>query len=349
MSDNEEKVPEKKDIKAILDVVVRRTMNIDFTWNWPGGVAFYGLGRAFEVTGEQEYLDFLANWVDNYRRIGLPTWTVNAISLGHALITLHDATGKDEYLDLLMQKVDYLEHEALRFGDGVFQHTVSPDNDFPEQAWADTLFMAAYFMLRMGKKLGHQDLIDDALKQWYWHEEYLQDPVTNLYFHGWDNVRQTHMSGIFWARGNAWAAYTMARALGYIDYTYPAYMRIEGSLRDQLASLVRLQTPNGLWHTILTDQDSYEETSGSAGIAAALAVVKHPLYSGYLAKAYTGITKKISAEGSVVDVSAGTGVMPDAAAYKDVPKKRVQGWGQGLVLAFLSALIDPSLTKGSSL
>lgn len=342
-------LPTSQEITSLIDQVCRKTMAMDFTWNWPGGVAFYGLSRAWEYTKNQEYLDYMESWVANYLELGLPSWTVNAVSLGHMLISLHDATSKDVYLDLLMQKLGYLENDALRFGDRVFQHTVSVKNDFPEQAWADTLFMAAYFMLRMGKKLGRQDLVTDALNQWYWHEEYLQSNENNLFYHGWDNVNKTHMSGIFWARGNAWAAYTMARALTYIDYTYPMFMRIEGALRDQLAALVRLQTPQGLWPTVLDDPESYAETSASAGIAGALALVRHPLYLNYLSQAYRGIQGQISPDGTVRNVSAGTGVMPDIQAYRDVPHKRAQGWGQGLTLAFLVSLAEGAESKGSSL
>ena len=34
-------------------------------------------------------------------------------------------------------------------------------------------------------------------------------------------------------------------------------------------------------------------------------------------------------------VSAGTVVMLDLEAYKNVPRKRVQGWGQGLMLRLI--------------
>jgi unsaturated rhamnogalacturonyl hydrolase len=192
----------------------------------------------------------------------------------------------------------------------------------------------------MGVKTKNQAWIDDALDQWYWHEEYLQDSKTNLFYHGWDNVHQNHMSGIFWARGNAWAAYTMSRALKYINYLYPMFMQIDCALRDQLAALVRLQSPEGLWHTVLTDESSYCETSASAGIAAALATRGHPLHGKYVAAAYEGITANVREDGSVMNVSAGTAVMPEVEAYKLVPHKRVQGWGQGLALAFLSALLE---------
>lgn len=333
---------------ALIDKVVRRTMDIDFSWSWPAGVAFYGVSRAWEATKNPDYIAFLQKWVDEYLELGLPPFQVNVVSMGHCLITLHEATGDPKYWDLALRKAEYLEKEALRFGEGVFQHTVSSSNDFPEQAWADTLFMAAYFLLRMGLKTGNKAWVDDGLNQWYWHEEFLQDNTTNLYYHGWDNLQKSHMSGLFWCRGNAWAAYTMAQALQHITYLYPAFMRIEGSLRDQLSALVRLQSPEGLWHTVLDDPTSYCETSGSAGIAAALALNNHPLHRKALEAAYQGIKAQIADDGSVRGVSGGTGVMADAEAYRLIPHKRVQGWGQGLTLAFLAALVRPGTSTGSS-
>ena len=146
------------------------------------------------------------------------------------------------------------------------------------------------------------------------------------------------MSSIFWARGNSWAAYTMARALELIEVQHPSFMIIQGSLRDQLSSLVRLQSESGLWHTIVDDPTSYLETSGSAGIAAAL-LTRGKLYNKYIQKSVEAILGQIREDGSVMGVSAGTAVMFDANGYKEVPYKRVQGWGQGLVLAFLSLLL----------
>jgi unsaturated rhamnogalacturonyl hydrolase len=330
---------DENEIKEMIDAVVRRTMNMDFTWSWSCGVAFYGIGKAWEVTRNQEYIDFMVKWVDEYLEIGLPPMNVNACAMGHTMLTLYDATGDSKYLDLAVMKAEYLRKDAIRFGDGVFQHTVSSKNDFPEQAWADTLFMAAYFLLRIGYKLDNKEYIDDALKQFYWHEEYLQDNKTNLFYHAWDNVRGDHLSAIYWARANAWAAYTMSQAFRMLNPFMPMWMQIDGALRDQLSALVRLQSEEGMWHTILNDETSYLETSATAGIAAALAVNAHPLHQKYVAKAYEGIVSNIDEDGSVRNVSAGTAVMYTAEDYNLVPKKRVQGWGQGLVLAFLAALL----------
>lgn len=57
---------DENELKEMIDTVVRRTMNIDFTWSWSCGVAFYGIGKAWEVTGNQEYIDFMVKWVDEY-------------------------------------------------------------------------------------------------------------------------------------------------------------------------------------------------------------------------------------------------------------------------------------------
>jgi unsaturated rhamnogalacturonyl hydrolase len=333
-------VCDEDEVRQLIDRVVRRTMNMDFTWNWSCGVAYYGISKAWEVTGNQEYIDFLVKWVDEYLELGLPPMMVNACAMGHTMLTLHEATGDSKYLDLALLKAEYLRKDAIRFGQGVFQHTVSSKNDFPEQAWADTLFMAAYFLLRLGFKLDNKEYIDDALNQYYWHEEYLQDTKTNLFYHAWDNVRKDHLSGIYWARANAWAAYTMAQAHKMLNPFMPMWMQIGGALSDQLSALTRIQSPEGMWHTVLNDETSYLETSASAGIGAALVIHAHPMHQNYMAKVYEGIVSNIDEDGSVRNVSAGTAVMYTVEDYKAVPKKRVQGWGQGLTLAFLVALLQ---------
>ena len=43
---------------------------------------------------------------------------------------------------------------------------------------------------------------------------------------------------------------------------------------------------------------------------------------------------------SEINVSGGTAVMKDREGYRGVPKEWIQGWGQGLALAFLTAILD---------
>lgn len=337
------KVNYKEDeIKQMIDAIVKKTMTMDLEWSWSCGVAYYGIAKAYGVTKKQEYLDLLKDRIDEYIELGLSDFNVNACAMGHVLMTLYEATGEEKYWEIVMKKVDYLRNHALRFGDHVLQHTVSSHNDFPEQAWADTLFMAAFFLLRVGIHNNDKDLIEDALNQYYWHIQYLQDEKTSLWYHGYNNIEKSHMSGFYWGRANAWAAYTMSQVGRRLPecYLYPKYLEVECALRDQLAAIKLLQTENGLWRTILDDEESYEEVSASCGIAAAMLEGCNPLHSKYVQKALTGICNNISADGRVLNVSGGTAVMRDREGYMNVPKKWMQGWGQGLALAFFCALLE---------
>jgi len=332
----------KKEVEQVIDRIVKRTMNMDLTWDWPCGVAYYGISEAYEKTGKEEYLQLLKDRVDELIELGLPkVWTVNACAMGHCLLSLYNATGEQKYMDILMTKIEYIQKHALRFGENVLQHTVSANNDFPEQAWADTLFMAAFLLLRVGVQLKNKEMIEDALNQWYWHIKYLQNPGNGFYYHGYNNITKDHMSGIYWGRANAWAAYTMSKVGGILPecYLYPKYMDVAGSLNEQLSALKTVQTENGLWRTVLNDENSYEEISASAGIAAAMLERGNPLHTKYLNKSIKGLLANVSEDGKVMNVSGGTAVMNDVESYCGISKDWIQGWGQGLALAFFSTLL----------
>lgn len=339
---------DEKEILEAIDKIVKRTMKMDLTWDWPCGVAYYGIADAYEKTGNEEYLKLLKDRVDELIELGLPSvWTVNACAMGHCLISLYKATGEQRYWDIVMSKINYIRNDALRFGDNVLQHTVSANNDFPEQCWADTLFMAAFFLLRVGVELKDEEIIEDALNQYYWHIKYLQDSNTGFYYHGYNNINKDHMSGFYWGRANAWAAFTMSQVGGILPqcYLYPKYMDVAGSLNEQLAALKLVQTDNGLWRTILDDEGSYEEISASAGIAAAMVTRGNPLHSKYINKSIKGMLANISEDGRVLNVSGGTAVMNDRDGYRNISRDWIQGWGQGLALAFFSQLLIANQTE----
>ncbi|MED3645499.1 glycoside hydrolase family 105 protein [Halalkalibacterium halodurans] len=333
---------DREDVLQKIDRIVNRTFEMDHVWDWPAGVAFYGVGLAYEATKKDAYLQRLKEWFDEYMDYGIPPMCVNIVSMGHTLLTLYQHTGEEKYLQLAIEKADYLLHDAPRFAEGVFQHTVGGGvSVFPEQAWVDTLFMAGYFLIRMGDALNNQAYMDEGIRQFRGHEKYLQDSETNFYYHGWDHLSQSNMSGIFWARGNAWAAYTMAASLRMIDVKEPAFMEIHGSLRDLMSALLNVQSEQGLWHTILTDPSSYEETSGSAGIAAALVLQGANTPKGHHAaqRAFDALLEKVDARGTVLGVSTGTAVMNHADGYRMTPNRRIEGWGQGLALTFFSHVL----------
>ena len=331
----------REEIEQTIDRIVERTQRMDLMWDWPCGVAYYGIAEAYTATGKKLYIDFLKDRIDELINVGLPAWTVNTCAMGHSLLSIWQETGDEKYLEIIHSKIDYLRNEAPRFCNHVLQHTVSSNNDFPEQCWADTLFMAAFFMLRYGGMAKDNDVIEDALNQYYWHIQYLQDEKTGLWYHGYDNIRKDHMSGVYWGRANCWAAYTMSIVKHILPecYLYPQYQEIVGSLTEQFCALKIFQTDNGLWRTILDDQESYEELSASAGIAAAMILNENPLYNKYVEKSISGILAHVAPDGKVMDVSGGTAIMKDREGYRTISKKWTWGWGQGMALAFFAAVL----------
>ena len=63
---------DKKEIEEVIDKIVKKTMNMDLTWDWPCGVAYYGISDAYEKTGKKEYLELLKDRIDELIDLGLP-------------------------------------------------------------------------------------------------------------------------------------------------------------------------------------------------------------------------------------------------------------------------------------
>ena len=114
--------------------------------------------------------------------------------------------------------------------------------------------------------------------------------------------------------------------------------------KAQVKALKNLQAPGGLWHTVLTDPDSYEEVSGSAAIACGIlkGIRMGILDDSYLPcaeKAVKGILKNIDKDGTVLNVSGGTGMGMDADHYKNILIAPM-AYGQSLtILALAEALL----------
>ena len=101
---------------------------------------------------------------------------------------------------------------------------------------------------------------------------------------------------------------------------------------------------NRMWHTVLTDAGSYEEVSGSAAITAGIlkGIRYGILDDSYLAcawKAVEAILDNIDRDGTVLNVSGGTGMGYDADHYKNILIAPM-AYGQSLtILALAEALL----------
>ena len=256
-----------------------------------------------------------------------------------------------EFETLCLDWADWLMNCIPRTKEGGFQHVTSANGDRQgvrlneNEMWIDTLFMTVLFLNKIGQKYNRQDWIDESIHQVLMHIKYLYDTHTGLFYHGWSFNRMDNFGGIFWCRGNSWFT------LGILDYVEAFRGTLNSGVKTlildtykaQVKKLKELQGSGGLWHTVLTDPSSYEEVSGSAAIAAGImkGIRMGILDDSYLEcaqKAVRGILNNIDKDGTVLNVSGGTGMGYDAEHYKNIMIAPM-AYGQSLtILALIAAL-----------
>ena len=65
-------------------------------WDWPQGVGLYGLYKLQNFYGDNRYLDFFENWIQNNLKKGLPSRNINTTTPYLMICNLLNALGKPE-------------------------------------------------------------------------------------------------------------------------------------------------------------------------------------------------------------------------------------------------------------
>ena len=321
-------------------------------WDWPQGVGLLGLLKIMKYQNNDNYKEFLYNWFNENINAGLPSRNINTTTPLLTLVELNECYKDPEFEELCLSWTDWLMNCLPRTKERGFQHVTSANGDRQgvrlneNEMWIDTIFMTVLFLNKMGQKYHRQDWIDESIHQVLMHIKYLYDKNSGLFYHGWTFNQMNNFGGIFWCRGNSWFT------LGILDYiemfkgTMNAGVKefILDTYKAQAAALKKLQAKSGLWHTVLDDKSSYEEVSGSAAITAGIlkGIRLGILDDSYLCvadKAIKAILKNIDEDGTVLNVSGGTGMGYDANHYKNILIAPM-AYGQSLtILALAEALL----------
>lgn len=327
-------------------------------WDWPQGVGLYGLMKVMKCLGRKEYKGFLHAWFKDNLAQGLGSRNINTTTPLLTLVDLNDYYHDEEFENLCLDWANWLMNCLPRTEERGFQHVTSANGDRlgvrlnENEMWIDTLFMTVLFLNRMGQKYNRQDWIDESIHQVLIHIKYLYDKKTGLFYHGWTFNGRNNFGGIFWCRGNSWFT---AGILEYVDMfggTMNAGLKefIIDTYKAQVKALKYLQSKSGLWHTVLDDPTSYEEVSGSAAIVAGIlkGIQMGILSDEYLDCVYRGVNAimdNVAEDGTVLNVSGGTGMGYDAEHYKNILIAPM-AYGQSLtILALVKALEYVGLSR----
>lgn len=316
-------------------------------WDWPQGVGLYGLS-SYNKHVNYRYEDYITNWYQTHMEDGITNRNINTTA---PLLTLVDYMDEDEEISkFCVDWAWWLVNELPKTKQGCFQHVtsdVSGDGWIlnEDQIWIDTIFMSVLFLNKVGNKIGEQKFIDEGKYQVLQHIKYLVEKDNDLFHHGYTFKEENNFGEVFWCRGNSWFTY------GIIDYLEMLEDADEGFKRyvlqvykNQVNALVKLQDEGGLWHTVLDDNESYVEVSGSACIVAGilkgirLGILDESYYP-YCEKAIEAIINEIANDGTVLSVSGGTGIGLNKQHYKDIIITPI-AYGQSLVIIALSEYLN---------
>ncbi|WVQ85768.1 hypothetical protein IAT38_007935 [Cryptococcus sp. DSM 104549] len=323
-----------------------------FSWEWTHGIALTALCHHSAINpsspAAQKSLQVALDWFESqWKRTdgkGAPK-NINTMSPFYSLACfIEDGRTKDpKWVPWCEEWAEYLMHDLPRTEERGFQH-MTYANLHVQNMWDDTLMMSGIPLAKIGVLNKRQDYIDEAKYQFLLHAHYLADPVSGLWYHGWEftpspvNPGATggeatngghHFANALWARGNCWITLAIPMLFDILSSqlppTDPTYRYLASVWRRQVDALVRCQDPKtGLWHTLLMDPTSYVETSASAGFAAGIyagirkGLVSDPVYRQTADRALAGVIAQIQPDGEVANVSFGTGMGPNLQFYKDI-------------------------------
>ncbi len=341
------------DTHSLLDKLGIRTMTpasgvthpdfmINFSiWQWHQGVALQGLYQAGKALGDERYRRFCTDWIAERLSEGTPAKSINSTAPLLTVAFLHEETPRPEYEKHCREFAEWCMKSAPRLPDGTYEHSCT-DNVYPQQVWADTLFMGGYFLAKWGRMTGDDALVNEAARQFANHYRYLRDPATGLIFHGYDGLQGKHI-GVLWGRGNGWYAAATAEVLALLGEHHPAHAGILADLREQLAGVAATQDVSGGWRTVMNEPSSYLEATATAAFAwaflrAADLGYVDASYRDRAVRAFDLLEDWVNDAGDLTHSSAGTPIKPDAESYNAIPFA-VTTFSQGLgLLAFAQAL-----------
>ncbi len=321
-----------------------RDFGMEF-WDWPQGVGMYGLFKLYSEQNREEYKEYMTKWYETKSKEKI----IKNVNTCAPLLTLTKFDSRDKYLDMLNEWAEWAYKGLERTDEGIIQHVTSNTEGTgvklnPNEVWIDTIYMTILFLNEMGVRFERKDWLEEVDYQLLQHIKYLYDKKTGLFYHGYTFKENNNFGGVFWCRGNSWFTSAMVDYLECRGTDSFLSRYILELLNNQVEALIKYQNDSGLWSTIITNQETYDEVSGSASIVGAIlkAIRLNYVDKKYLAnceKAIKAILESIDETGVVLKVSAGTSIGYDEEHYKAIVQAPM-AYGQALAIIALSEYLN---------
>lgn len=328
-------------------------------WFWADSIGMEGLLAASAITGDAKYFGyvygFLKAWIPRFEHHSRFDHT----AAGTALIDCYLRTGDAHLLGAAEDFAAYLDSFRrtasgcpMHYEDAHFElpPELPPDHPQydPEQesrrrmldaadggpcVFVDSIHFQAPFLASLYAVTGDARYLEQAEATIGPQVELLWDEQEHLFHHFWIE-RTGRRNGVLWGRGNGWAMLGVLHTLSHLPEDRPLAGHLRNVIARQAARLAELQDGSGDWRTVLTDPESYLESSIAAfvvdgfGLAIECGWIS-PDYQDVVERAWRAMWRNVREDGLFEGVSFETFPSTRAEHYRQMPRGALVPWGQG--------------------
>ncbi len=323
-------------------------------WTYPLGVTLYGMHSAASLLGDQAMDTYVHQHVDQVTAIqDYALWETKRFGFAGVnqqlcwLDALDDCGSfgslmlectHDEVTPDVRRIADtighYMLHEQVRTAEGAFCRR-------DDTIWVDDMYMSVPFLCRYADLMHRPEALDECACQLLHYRDLQLMPDKGVMAH-MRCLRHNEKNDIPWSRGNGWVIFSLSELLPRLPEDHP----LRGELIDFFVTLTEgylaLQDEDGLWHQILDEHDTYQESSATAMfICAFTRGVRFGWYKEVLARraldaavrAWDGLTRKtIDRHGNLYGVCQGSGFSFSRAYYRTLNWNFNDTHGTGIVM-----------------
>jgi rhamnogalacturonyl hydrolase YesR len=286
-----------------------------------------------KLTNDQAMTDALVKRYDPWRTEAgqqkLVSWQLHVDHniFGIVPLELYIRTKDPQYLPLGKKLADQQWQNPTPEG-------LSPETRF----WIDDMYMITILQVQAYRATGDKVYLDRAALEMVAYLDKLQKP-NGLFYHGPEFP-------FFWGRGNGWVAGGMSELLSELPKNHPKRARILEGYHTMMASLLKYQDADGVWHQLIDHPESYQESSSTAMFTFAMITgVKQGWlpakpYAQAARQGWLGLNKLfIDKDGLVDKVCVGTGQTNSLEFYLTRPTQKGNPHGQAPTLWCVNALL----------
>lgn len=203
--------------------------------------------------------------------------------------------------------------------------------------WIDDMYMITMVQTQAFRATGDVKYLDRAAREAVAYLDKLQQP-NGLFYHAPDVP-------FFWSRGDGWFAAGMSELLRSLPADHPNRARILAGYQKMMATLLKYQDADGMWHQLIDHPESWAESSGTGMFTFAFITgVKNgwldaATYGPAARKGWLALVNHLNPDGAIRDVCEGTNKKNDFQYYLDRGRKVGDLHGQAPVLWCASALL----------